>query len=90
MRIGMFSVSWYPLWKITIRFTWNSMLNCACMNVVQQKIFGKSMYMGISRSGMTLPSAIWMFCTSVADTLPSNVSTRTSWISIDLIWISEL
>ena len=43
MRIGKFSVSWYPLWKITIRFTWNSILNSSWMYVAHEYEFGKSM-----------------------------------------------
>ena len=43
MRIGMFSVSWYPLWKITIKLTWNSILNYSWIYVEQEYGAGKSM-----------------------------------------------
>lgn len=70
-------------------FTWKLIANFLCSHDAHEYNFGNSIYVGISMSSTQSPSATQMFWTSVACVFSSNVSTRTNWISRDLILSSD-
>ena len=71
----------------------NSILKLLVISVGHVKSLGNIMSIGMDSPRQTSPSAIWMFCTSVASlAIPSvhpHVSTLTNWSSIDLILASH-